>query len=424
MGKQIFKYTIVFLGGVFLLAGMLVLCAMIPQSYIRENVKISGEMLCKGELFAKRIAVVESSKIDRYADSILLGIAYSYDNGHPLKAVMESKYYHTDIHNENENLLTAVTKHREGNQQYLRYWHGSNIIVRPLLVICNIKQIYMINGVVLALLCVMLFLQLYWKKAWVPMIGMALGLIMTSVWFVPLSLEYTWTYLLMLVLSMIGIHLICCNHYQQIGVFFLVSGMVTNFFDFLTTETITVTVPLLLMLWMAEQKNQQNEKAAFRFAGKNLLLWGIGYTGMWMMKWLIASIVLSENVLPYVVEHVEERIGGNIGVDSNGYILGAIWNNIKCLFPFDYGTIGAILGTFLILYTIYLAYVYHCERVNGKRILLYVLIGFIPYIRYIVLHNHSYLHCFFTYRAQIAVILVVILILEQLTGGSWLRRKR
>ena len=40
----------------------------------------------------------------------------------------------------------------------------------------------------------------------------------------------------------------------------------------------------------------------------------------------------------------------------------------------------------------------------------------IPYIRYIVLHNHSYVHSFFTYRAQMATIIAVVLIVGETAG--------
>lgn len=46
---------------------------------------------------------------------------------------------------------------------------------------------------------------------------------------------------------------------------------------------------------------------------------------------------------------------------------------------------------------------------NARRYLFVVLIlGVVPYVRYAVLNNHSYLHDFFTYRAQAATVLALI----------------
>lgn len=420
MLKHGLNYILAFFATTFLLMCMLVLSAMIPRSAIKENVQESAVYLCEGELFGQAVKNVNGSKIDRYADAILLAIAYQYDSDEPLTSVMWSSYYYSERHNENENLLAAVTEEREANQQYLRYWHGSNAIVRPLLMFLDLRQIYVLDGVILALLVICLLVTLLREKAYAPAVGVIAGLVMTSAWFVPFSLEYTWTYLLMLLLSVIGVRLICRRRYRAVVFFFLISGMMTSYLDFLTTETLTLTVPLLLMLWVEGRQSRKDKgNTLFPMAGKAAISWGAGYVGMWMMKWLVASVVLSENVMPYVSEHIGERIGGGSGIGLLQYICSSVWNNLKCLFPFEYGILGALTGMALVLFSIYMGYVYHGKHVDKKCIFLFVLIGLVPYLRYAVLHNHSYLHCFFTYRAQMATILAIVLILEQLTDGRW-----
>ncbi|MGN0415388.1 MAG: hypothetical protein ACI4FX_07840 [Agathobacter sp.] len=397
------------------------LSAKIPQSSIKENVQESAEYLCDGEVYSLVVDGARGSLIDRYADSILLAIAWQYDSGHPLDSVMRSAYYYTKYQNENENLLEAVTSDCGANQQYMRYWHGSIAIVRPLLVFFSLPRIYLVNGVILAVLVVWLMAILIKNMAYTPAIGMAAGLVLTAFWFVPLSLEYTWMYLLMLLLSIIGVRLALKEKWNCLGVFFLIGGIVTNYLDFLTTETLTLTVPLLLILWVDIHRNGNSSgRSLLSKAGKAALAWGFGYVGMWVMKWVLAAIVLQENVMPYISEHIGERIGGDIGIGLGQYIIGAVLNNVKCLFPFGYGVAGMFAGMALLLFVVYVGYVYHKKHICRERILLYVLIGLLPYIRYIVLHNHSYLHCFFTYRAQLATILAIVLILEELTDWRWL----
>ena len=74
--KGSIRYLAVFVLTVVLLMGILVCTALIPQNAIKENVRKSAEFLCEGELFAPVISGVDGSTIDRYADSILLAIAY------------------------------------------------------------------------------------------------------------------------------------------------------------------------------------------------------------------------------------------------------------------------------------------------------------------------------------------------------------
>ena len=418
--KNCTKYILTFIITILLLMGMLVCSAMIPRTMIKENIEESAAYLCDGELFGCVVKDVNGSKIDRYADSILLAISYQYDSDKPLTSVMWSSYYFSKYQNENFNLLDAVTNDLDPNQQYLRYWHGSNAIVRPLLMVFNIKQIYILSGILLAGLVIILLTVLIKHKAYTPAVGVFAGLVGVSFWFVPFSLEYIWTFFVMLVVSLVGVKQAYRGNAGKLGILFLITGMVTNYLDFLTTETITLTVPLLLVLW-AEQRETGYEgiQCSIKTTAKSVAAWGFGYVGMWLMKWLIASIVLGENVMPYVSQHIGERLDGNLGLGPVQYIFGAIWNNIMCIFPFEYGIMGTIIGIAIVIFVIYTGYVYHAGNIDNKMILLYALVGLIPYMRYVVLHNHSYLHYFFTYRAQMATILAILLILEKLTDGRW-----
>ncbi|MBE5940118.1 MAG: hypothetical protein E7266_06950 [Lachnospiraceae bacterium] len=417
--RCIFKYIEVFLITLTLLTAMLVLSALIPRNAIKENTKKSAEYLCDGELFGMTVKGVNGSKIDRYADSILLAIAYQYDSKEPLKSIMWSSYYHIDTENENVNLLSAVNNGYEPNQQYLRYWHGSNAIVRPLLTVFSIEQIYVLNAVVLAVLTIILVVVLLKKKEYVLTVGVLLGLVLTSSWFVPLSLEYTWTYMLMLLMSVAVVILAYKIGWKPMGIFFMVAGMITNYMDFLTTETLTLLVPLLIVIWIDIRKNHSLPSGILKNSAKTVIAWGCGYAGMWIMKWIMASVVLRENVMPYVSSNIEERLSGDVGVSLIQQLWGAVYRNVSCLFPFEYGAIGAIIGVMLVILAVYIGFVYRKKSFNKYYIGIFVIVGLVPYIRYLILLNHSYLHCFFTYRAQMATILAIVLILGEMVEWRW-----
>lgn len=420
MIRKLAKYILIYIITVACLTGALVLAAKIPQSAIRENVRESAKYYCDTGLFTEKIEGVSSSTIDHYADSILVGIAYQYDENDPLTSVMWSSYYNTYEENVNVNLLRAVDENLEANQQYLRYWHGSNAIIRPLLTCFNVKQIYIINAVVIVLLTVALLSLLILKKAYTPAVAIILGFVAVSVWMVPTTFEYTWNFIIMLVMSIIGICLAYKDKWKNMGIFFMVGGIVTNYLDFLSTETITLTVPLLLILWIRNKRCvDRTRKAIFVFAGKNTLAWVTGYVGMWISKWIVSSVVLSENTFKYVSEHIGERLGGNLGLNQAEYISGAVIRNVECLFPFNYGVTGVFAGAVVIILAAYVGYVYYNKDVDRKYLLAYVAIAIVPYIRYMVLRNHAYIHCFFTYRAQIATVMAVVFVLELLTDRRW-----
>ena len=398
----------------FCMPALLVLSAMIPKEYIRDNMLRSAEYLYESELFGDAIEGIDGSRIDRYADSILLNIAYHYDKDYPLRSVMVSAYYFTPDHEENENLLIAVRDDMEMNRQYLRYWHGSIAVIRPLLTLMPINSIYILNGaVILALIA--LYIYVFAKDGdYAAPAALFISLIITRSFYVPLSCEYAPTYILMLVSSCIAVILYKKGQPGWLNPLFFITGMATSFADFLTTETLTLLVPLITLIWLLRKAGRRSTDLI-----KNTViltvLWACGYVVMWVSKWLLCSAVFGENAMQYVTDHVSERLGGDLGLNMWQYITGALLRNIGCLFPLGYGAIGGMIFIALIIFAAYRGYVYKRGSINGYLVTALSIMAIIPYIRFIVLHNHSYIHYFFTYRAQAATIMAIVLIVWAIT---------
>ena len=47
------------------------------------------------------------------------------------------------------------------------------------------------------------------------------------------------------------------------------------------------------------------------------------------------------------------------------------------------------------------------ENVNYSNVLLYFLLGLVPFLRFLVMHNHSIIHSFFTHRALAATVMAI-----------------
>ncbi len=423
-------YPVVGFAAFFILLGFLVLSALVSKESVRENFKESAEFLMEYAQFHKVEEDVLSSRIDRYADSILLNISYSFNSENPLKSVMWSKYYYNEKNYEKRNLKIKVAEDLEPNKQYLRYWHGSAGIIRILHLILNLKQIYILNGCLFFALTGLLIYKLFKNKFIIEAVLYIVSLIAVSVWYVPFSLEYTWCFLCMAVVSLITVSLAKKEKYAHIGIVFLLSGIVTIFLDFLSTETITLLIPLLLVLRIRGSQIQYTDRKEqfeneFVFILKNSFLWLAGYVFMWVAKWLTASIVLGENVMPYVTEHIEERLAGEVSTASGiSYFFQSIGENLKVLFPIDHGLGGWIVFTILVLIICYLCFVYRRKKVEWNSILLYAICGMIPIIRFMVLRNHSTLHYFFTFRALISSVFAVLLSMTKVIDLDKLLKKK
>ena len=423
--KKSIIYILVAVAAYFVMLLFLVLSAKVSKESIQENMEESAAYLCEDIVFPYMEGEdVKPSCVDRYADSILLNIAYNFEPDNSIKSVMESSYYYTNYQNENRNLSDAVNKGRAKNQQYLRYWHGSAGIMRILHTFLNIKQIYIWHGVLFILLFAILVFLLMRAKCTVYAVLLGLSLVAVSIWYVPFSLEYTWTFLCMFVFSIIAVIMAGKGKDKYMGIVFLLSGMVTIFLDFLTTETVTFMIPLMLTLIIRKKRaegistpvkaakktqtksfgivsvDKHSIKGEIIYSIKSAVLWGIGYAGMWAMKWITASIVLGENVMPYVTGHIEERMAGDLAdMSLIPYLWLAIKRNVTCLFPLDYGLTGAIIAGVVFVVMLYFIYVYHRKKIDWKYIILFLILGLVPYIRLLVMRNHSVLHYFFVHRA-------------------------
>lgn len=416
--KTIIKYMVTFAVTAVVLLGLLCLAAKLPKEMIKTHTLESAEYLYGKELYGNVIEIADSSCIDKYADSILLNIAWNYDVRYPLRSVLLSAYCFTSDHAENENLLISVRDDMGPNQQYLRYWHGSIAIVRPLLSIMPIQGIYILNGIVLLGLFVSIMVMLTRMGEYVPAAGILLGVIMTSWCFVPFSLEYTWVCLVSLIACLVIISLSNRGKDNLYGLFFLITGMVTIFLDFLTTETLTLLLPLLILLWIERKKKQTVYTAV-----ASTVSWGIGYVLMWVLKWVLTGLVFHENVLPYVSGHIEERLGGSLGISLPKYLFGAVSKNIGVMFPADYGIPGTIISIVMVIGAVCFGVRFRRKVFDKKLVLVIALLGLMPFIRFLILHNHSYRHYFFVHRALAATVLAVVLIFGEVTGFDF-RKKR
>lgn len=443
--KTLFKYISVFLIALALMTFSLIAVAIIPREKIQVKSEESAEYLMKRDVAYYNIVGGSSgrstirpgdySKIDQTADSYLLSIAYYFDDEHPLESVLWARYYEgredtsSPLKNMNESYQRAVQEQVPTNKQYLRYWHGSLIFVRPMLMFWNIHQIKTFHAIELGILMLLLVALLIKHGLKAEAVCFGISMIVVSVWFVPFCLEYTWMFLLMLLAAIISVILVTSGRTGFIPLLFFLTGMCASYFDFFTTETITLLIPLLLVIRILYRRIDANsaflEHDVWKLTGKSILLWGIGYVACWVGKWGLAAIVFNENTIPYVQGRLLVHLGLTKNMTVQQWMTGALIRNLSPLFPFGYGRVGGIIF-FAMAFGFFFISVCR-DRIalkktwNKKRNLLYCVIGLIPYIRFLVLSQHSYRHYFFTYRAQAATILALCFIILELV--EWNPRK-
>lgn len=418
MVRTVIKYCTAFVLAVLILTALLIGTAKIPHSAIQKNMLKSGEYFNSKEQVEYLTKGVLASQLHYSADATWCSIAYNLDPDHSVDSVMWANFSLWEGEDYNGGFYQSVLNEAPGNLvQYLRYWHGPAAILRFLHLILNIRQIYILLSGLLILLTAALLVILIRNHLLPEAVVFLVSLFMVSTWIVPFCLEYVWMFLVMLVAAIAGVKMSLKGRYQHCGILFFLSGIIAAYLDFLTTETITVLIPLLLILRIRRRQNT-NAGSDWILTIKSCFTWLVGYIGMWIMKWVIASIVLKQNVMPYVTHHIDERIGGDVGLTFPEYLWQAVFRNVDRLFVFDYGLAGAITLVVLIILFVVIPvwknWVSVKTQINKSRMLLFACLGLVPYVRYLVLHNHSYGHYCFTYRAQAASVMALCFVILEL----------
>lgn len=411
--KGILKYIGVFSATLALLILLLVLSCTIPQKKIYENSRLSAEFMTKNETdFYNPLLSEEKFVIHNYADAIWLSIAYSIDSEHPLKSALEGKYYNEfgdRLYNINFYRDT-IEQNKEANTEYYRYWHGTILFLRPLLTKFTYMDIRYMNVLLLTGLCFALIILLQQKLGMRAAVIFAAAIVSVGFYAVPYCIEYVPMFYIMFISSIAVLFL---KDKKKIPYLFLITGICSNFFDFLTVETITLCVPLVLHFYELYRKGKIKDfKNSLKYFIKLCTLWLGGYLFTWMSKWLIASIVLKRNVMTNVMESVSQRTVGKVQeTPLLKQLINALIYNIRGLFPFHLtkNTTGTVILFLAVLFVLFAVWFLYRKKKLEEVSKIFLIIACIPYLRYLVMSNHSYAHYWFTYRAQISSIMAVLL---------------
>lgn len=416
--------------GVFLC--LLYLSACIPKEAIRENLLESAYYLEENEdEFYHRRDNNRRTLIDNYADTIELNIMYSVDEEHRLESLLISPFYSDNANAEYQMisiLRQGIEEEKEIDTVYDRYWHGMQMIMRPLFVLFDIVQIRILMMSVLIIGLAFLMFCLWKREQKVMALSMIPAAVLISYPMLGMCMEYVPTFFIMLVVS-----LACLKWYQSkkmIMTWLLISGMCCGFFDILTTETVAVVIPLAIVLALREKEGiLDGFWKEILFVVSSGFLWGIGYLGVFGSKWLFSSLSLGANRFAPAISMMLYRQGAEVAVESGSGLsqpMEALARNLRLLLGFplemEYGTVlmiaAAVVGV-----AICFVYLY---RKTGKDCVLpalLALLALVPIVRIMFLNSHSYQHSFFTYRALFATIVCVITAVVKVADGNLLKKK-
>ena len=400
-------------------------CSFIPQSSIHESCLKAESYFAEMDGSTLVLKHNLGSRTDHYADAALLDVIYNVDSSRPLYSIIAAPYYRTEGTDIRNDLHSSIVEGLAPNSEYARYWHGSQILIRPLLLFSSVTGCRLILFILLLALNAVLSAQLIRRKAFRPLFLYWLALFAVQFWMTAFTLEYISIFLIM-TLGCIAVTHFFSNPvsdevlFSRMSALFIASGALSCFFDFLTTETLTFTIPFILFLML--RKENACKSFSLRDILKLMLRWGslwlCAYAAAYAVKWILVLFVLGKDAFLGIFESAAVRINREY-IDeitrSSSTTLSSrlpmmLARNIGCLYPLSENLSVPLIfwsfaGILLMLGAVF--YLFRSSKTDGAFIAALLLTGLIPYLRFLALSSHSHDHFFFTYRAPMATIMAL-----------------
>ncbi len=396
-GVTLLKSVLIFLVSAILAVFFMFLSYLLPTNKMMDNAKISSEILSAEGDYKYLFNGDASSRLDNFTDSIMISEAvFESDESFIYRSI---KNYHNGFGV--DGLKSQVNGEKIINN-YSRYWNGYLIFLKPLLLVFSIKGIRILNTILQIVLIIGLC-AIMLKKAKLMLVPYLLSIFMINPVTITQSLQFSSVfYIFNIAMLIVLLFYEKLKQKNWFGYLFLIIGIVTSFFDFLTYPISTFLMPLVVFMWF-DDSNTFKEK--FFSVLKFGIFWAVGYFGFWIAKWCIGSIITGENLITDAIEQARYRTTGDVDYEKNKLLL---------RLPFILNTnpiinLRNIIAVLVCLIT-FIAFVVKFRKqykLSATSIFGFMIIAVLPILWYIVLSNHSYMHYWFTFRTYIGTIFAV-----------------
>lgn len=388
---------------------------LIPNKLINRNLK-SSITYYKENGIRPLVKNLLCTMEDASADSTELNIIKNNGSDDIIKSVFYTRMYReADNQNFMDMAYKTIMYDTPANYNYNRYWHGYQIFLRPMLIFFNVHIIKIICMAAYTGLLVYFIYACIKNKYTSLAIGISLMNVFHIIPFGFSSLEYIPVFMIMMISSILMLRTGKDDGYTQ--KIFLISGISTAFFDFWTAETLTFTVPCIVYAYI------QNRRACFssKSAAYGGLHWLLGYCGTFLLKWGVSSIIYKENFFKtafykYSLHTVSDNMfPATFSLKYNINVLLFNCTSVRTTF---------ICTVIFLTMTGIFVYLFRKKDSSVKYMLSVCLTGLIPYAVYLIFKGHSREYVFFTYRAQLVVIPILVILISEISFKKSLFRKK
>lgn len=317
--------------------------------------------------------------------------------------------------------ITSVSNAPNGtyNDAYYRYWHGYLVILKPLLIVCNVKEIRLIFQTAFFLMLCIACISLTRAKLAPIAIALCMSLALIGAADAASTLPVFFSFFIALVgVAWIGRQGTGHSTEQSpsrsmttapdhIFIGFMLLGAFTAYFDFLDNPLLTFGLPAVTLI--CSTCSHQHKREAWHCIRTLLCCcasWGFGYGCTWLAKWVIAHCLTDFDVIGQAVTSILYRSGLDNGESSfvYGSPLDAVCASFQTLGFIRYIVIACVL--FIIACLVVIPACSLSQRANtaaisfAKKAAILLFVALLPYAWFLLLSNHTLIHLYFAYRTQ------------------------
>ncbi len=307
---------------------------------------------------------------------------------------------------------------------YARYWHGYQAYLRPALALGSLAQVRWWNALCQAAMLGLLLGLLAQRLGLRYSVFFGVSLMMTGYIAVPLLMQYSGVYLVMLPAANLLLLLYGKPWFRRhLPEYFFTVGACTVFVDLLTAPIVTLGVPLVILLLL---RAKEGEPRGLRIVIGQSAAWGAGYVSLWFAKWCVASAVLGRNEILISIWQIFFRTGAR----AKGFVSITAGETVEMQEASPLSAFQRILAPFKTIYAFGIAeFLLLCLALIGLAIYMrkrhgkaqkptgkgaYWLIAAAPMLWMFALAQHTYIHYWFTYRNLLVTVFALLAVLGQL----------
>lgn len=357
----------------------------LPNSPIQNNASISSILLTHEGLYPEKVEGIKASEMDNYTDALMINSAsFDYGGYSVIDKAAGINHFQVDW---SDNQIVHLYEHYNDKEaicsikSYSRYWHGYITLLRPLLMICNYSWIRFIQFMLHISLLFVFVTLLKGETGLLNTINFFIVYLVFACFVLPYSLQLSQVFNIALFFGSILLYKYdYLKKKNLLDYFFLIIGIFTSYLDLLTYPIVALGINLIILTLLDKDIKPS-------MVIKNIIMWFIGYGGMWFMKWVLASLVLRENIFLDAYKAIVFR-SSDIADDVKVNLCDTTLVN------FDYinNKITFLLFVLTVVTNVACTFKNKKLKFNIYKALNLIIVALLPLIWYFVLREHSFTH--------------------------------